>query len=100
MLQTTPPYGGEDYYLAGRAYLLTGDYVKSRAAFVEAKNRLQALDDPNRRSILNEIAMGLAIIDNTFTQKALADNLSKNTLTPGTNTNTNSNSASNANPVR
>ncbi len=92
------PQDAEDYYLLGRAYLLTGDYIKARAAFVEAKKRFTEVDAPNRRPVLNEIAMGIVIIDNTFTQKALADELSKNALTLGGNTNTNVNSnASNAN---
>jgi len=83
------PQDAEDYYLLGRAYLLTGDYVKARAAYVEAKKRFNEVDDPNRRPVLNEIAMG---IDNTFTQKALADELSKNALILGSNTNSNVNS--------
>ena len=89
--ETTPPHGGEDYYLLGRAYLLTGDYVKARTAFTEAKGRVQELQEINRGPILNEIAMGMAIINNTFTQKALADDLSKITLTNGGASNSNSN---------
>lgn len=89
---TTPPHDGEDYYLLGRAYLLTGDYVKARAAFDEAKKRTNEIQEINRKPVLNEIAMAMAIINNTFAQRALTDDISKNTLS-NSNTNSNSNSA-------
>lgn len=95
MRSTTPPHDGEDYYLLGRAYLLTGDYVKARTAFVEARNREQELKDSNRQTILIETAMAISILNNTFTQRALAEELSKIGLgpkpntTPGANSNVN-----------
>jgi serine/threonine protein phosphatase PrpC len=88
---TTLPRDAEDYYLLGRAYLLTGDYVKARAALVEAKNRAQEIKDVNKKLVLNEIAMAMAILNNTFTQRALADDLSKNGLGSNSNTNTGTN---------
>lgn len=103
MSTASPPHDAEDYYLLGRAYLFTGEYVKSRAAFVEAKNRVQEMKEVNRKPILNDIAMGLSIIDNTFSQKGFADNLSKNALTSEGNvngngkSNTKMNSAPNSN---
>jgi serine/threonine protein phosphatase PrpC len=83
----TTPHDGEDYYLLGRAYLLTRDYAKSRAAFVEARNRTQEIEEINKKPVLIEIAMALAIIDNTFAQRALAEELSKGALTSNSNTN-------------
>jgi tetratricopeptide (TPR) repeat protein len=85
---------GEDYYLLGRAYLLTGDYVKARNAFMEARNRLQEINEINRKPIMYETAMGMAILNNMFTQRALADDLSSLGLSstskgPGTNSNSN-----------
>jgi serine/threonine protein phosphatase PrpC len=85
---TTLPRDAEDYYLLGRAYLLTGDYVKARGAYVEAKNRAQEIKGANKKLVLNEIAMAMAILNNTFTQRALADDLSKNGLGSNSNTNT------------
>jgi serine/threonine protein phosphatase PrpC len=96
----TPPHDGTDYYLLGRAYMLTGDYVKARAALVEAKGRSQEIQDINKKPILNEIAMALVICDNTFTQKALIDELKKNALTSGNGTNSNTAPASNVNVNR
>lgn len=89
------PHDATDYFLLGRAYLLTGDYVKARAAFVEAKNRAQEIQEINRKPVLHEIAMAMAILNNTFTQKALADDLAKGGLgsnsnsAPGGNANVN-----------
>jgi len=88
---TALPREAEDYYLLGRAYLLTGDYVKARAAFVVAKDRAQEIKDVNKKLVLNEIAMAMAILNNTFTQRALADDLSKNGLGSNSNTNTGAN---------
>jgi predicted Zn-dependent protease len=92
---TTPPHDGEDYYLLGRAYLLTGDHAKARAAFMEARNRLGEINDINRKPILYEIAMAMSILNNTFTQRALADDLSG--LGLGSNSNTNTNTGTNGN---
>lgn len=91
------PRDGEDYYLLGRAYLLTGDYVKARSAFEEARRRTPEIEEINRRPVLNEIAMAMVIIDNTFAQRALTEQLSRTTLS---NSNTHSNSNSNANVNR
>jgi serine/threonine protein phosphatase PrpC len=88
------PHDAKDYYLLGRAYLITGDYVKARAAFSEAKKRAQEIDPLNQKTLLNEIAMGMVIIDNTFTQKALADEISKNALTTSGSSSSNVNSNS------
>jgi hypothetical protein len=92
---TTPPHDGEDYYLLGRAYLLTGDHAKARAAFMEARNRVGEINDINRKPILYEIAMAMAILNNTFTQRALADDLSTSGLSSNSNTNTGANGNAN-----
>lgn len=85
------PHDGEDYYLLGRAYLLTKDYAKARSALVEARNRTQEIDEINKKPVLIDIATSLAIIDNTFAQRALAEELSKLGLSSNSNTNGNSN---------
>lgn len=86
----TPPHG-EDYYLLGRAYLLTKDYAKARSALVEARDRTKEIDEINKKSVSIDIATSLAIIDNTFAQRGLAEELSKLGLTANSNTNGNSN---------
>lgn len=58
----TNPQDGEDYYLLGRAYLLTGEWYQARTAFNTAKSRLSEVDKRDRQTISNEIEMALAII--------------------------------------
>lgn len=53
----------EDYFLLGRAFLLSGKYWEARRAFTEARNRLpQVVDQNNAKTMAHEIAMALAII--------------------------------------
>jgi len=56
------PQEAQDYFLLGRAYLLTGQYFQARNAFNTAKSRLSELDPKDRQTISNEIEMALAII--------------------------------------
>jgi cytochrome c-type biogenesis protein CcmH/NrfG len=56
------PKEAQDYFLLGRAYLLTGEYFQARNAFTTAKSRLSELDPKDRQTISNEIEMALAII--------------------------------------
>lgn len=56
------PQEAQDYFLLGRAYLLTGEYFKAKNAFNTAKSRLSELDPNDRQTISNEIEMALAII--------------------------------------
>ncbi len=57
------PENAEDFYLIGRAQLLTGKYVEARRSFREAQNRLAQADPMNAKTLANEIAIGLAIVD-------------------------------------
>jgi protein phosphatase len=82
------PQDGVDYYLLGRAYLLTKNYGEARTKFVEARNRSHQIPEINRKPILNEIAMAMAIIDTPFSHKHLEDAISQATLS-NTNSNTN-----------
>ena len=67
----TPPDNAEDFYLLGRAYLLTGKYVEAKEAFTSAKTRLAELDNNNQQMLGNEIAIGLSIVDSSFAKKVL-----------------------------
>jgi hypothetical protein len=56
------PQEAEDYFLLGRAYLLTGEYFLARNAFMTAKSRISEVDGRDTRTISNEIEMALAVI--------------------------------------
>ena len=89
------PQDAEDFYLVGRAYLLTGKYWDAKQAFNEAKNRLASANQADAKTLSTEIAMALAIINNGPAQEAFA----KDIAAQGTasNVNTNTNTGSNAN---
>ncbi len=99
------PQDAEDYFLLGRAYLLTGKYPEAKTAFNEAKNRLAQAKATNSQTLANEIAISMAIINDPFAQKSFEKDFSliksqNNSTTNSSvanaanaaNTNTNSNS--------
>ena len=68
----------EDYYLLGRAHLLTLNLPKAKESFEEARKLLSdpdAADNVNVKTLENEIAIGLALTNNPFTPKMLRDEL-------------------------
>ncbi|MBX3299058.1 MAG: serine/threonine-protein phosphatase [Acidobacteria bacterium] len=68
-VKTNPdPQDAEDYYLIGRAYLLSGDFPKARTAFTESKNRFDGIDPANAEVIKNDIALMLAVTSDTTIQ--------------------------------
>jgi protein phosphatase len=56
----------EGSYLLGRAYFVTGDYIKAKDAFTRAKERLSEVKEINRKTLENEIAIGLSIVENNI----------------------------------
>ena len=84
------PQDCEDYYLLGRAYMLTGDFIKARAAFNESRNRLADADPVNAKILASDIAMALAVTNDTTIQKILKTELDAASK-PSANTNTNAN---------
>lgn len=82
------PENSEDYYLLGRAQLLTGKYVEARNSFRLARERIPQADPSNSKTLANEIAMGLAILDAplAFQKEAAAGNA---VTAPNSNTNAN-----------
>ncbi len=56
-----PPEDAEDFYLLGRAYLLTGQFPQAKQAFTQAKERVGQLNETNRRVLANDIETGLII---------------------------------------
>lgn len=77
----------EDYFLLGRAFLLSGKYWEAKRAFNDARNRLATADPSNAKTLAAEISMALAIIESpqateTFTRDMTTAN------STGANTNT------------
>ncbi len=96
----TTPRDAEDYFLLGRAYMLTEKYPEAKKAFEEARNKLDETDFANADVIANDIAAYLAIIENPNAQKMFSDELKKaraNSEMPinGAEENTNTNSGGN-----
>jgi hypothetical protein len=58
------PAEAQDYFLLGRAYLLSGQYFEARNSFNIAKSRITEIDLKDRQTISTEIEMALAIIAN------------------------------------
>ena len=83
------PQDAEDYYLLGRAYLLTGDYPKARAAFLESRNRLVEADPVNAKVLASDISMALAVTNDTTIQTNLRKELEA--AKPPANANTSAN---------
>jgi protein phosphatase len=79
----------EEYYLLGRANLLTGKYAEAKKAFEEAKNRLAQTSEVNSKILANEIAMALAIINDPFAQKAFEKDMTLNKADNSTQANVN-----------
>jgi protein phosphatase len=79
----------EDYYLLGRARLLTGKYPEAKIAFEEAKNRLAQASEVNSKILANEIAMALAIINDPSAQRAFEKDMSLNKSDSDAQSNTN-----------
>ncbi len=65
------PQDCEDHYLVGRAHLLIGDYVKARSSMTEARNRLSEADPANAKTIAVDIAMAIAVLNDTTIQTNL-----------------------------
>jgi cytochrome c-type biogenesis protein CcmH/NrfG len=77
-LQKNPtPQDAEDYYLVGRGYLLTGDFPKAHSAFVESRNRLGEADPINVQVLKDDLAVAIAVTNDTTIQ-----NIVKKELTP------------------
>lgn len=86
-LQRNPtPQDAEDYYLVGRAYLLTGDFTKAHDAFIESRNRLGEADPINAQVLRDDLAVAIAVTNDTTIQSIV-----KKELAPPAAANTNAN---------
>ena len=86
------PTDAADFYLLGRSLMLTGKTVEAKRQFELAKERLPQVDENERKTLANEIALALAVVDNPVALEAFK----KSTEVP---TNANTNTAANS-PIR
>lgn len=89
LAKTPAPDDAESFYLQGRAYMLTGDYIKARSAFVAARSLIDKADSVNAKVIVSDIAIAMAITNDPTAQKNLKAelDLAKPLGTANTNTN-------------
>jgi serine/threonine protein phosphatase PrpC len=82
------PRDAEDYFLVGRAHLLLGQYAEAKRAFGESKNRIAAgdVDQNNRKTIETEIAIAMAVLNDTTVQVILREQLAGQTGAANANT--------------
>lgn len=85
----------DDYFLLGRAFLLTGKGWEAKRSLNEAKNRLAQADPANAKTMAAEIAMALTIIETPGAAEAFAKELASNNT--GVILNANSSPNSNVN---
>ncbi len=71
------PRDAEDYFLLGRAYMLTEKYPEAKKAFEESRNKLAKTDFSNADVLANDIAAYLAIIENPNAQKMFSEEVKK-----------------------
>ncbi len=82
------PRDVDDYYLLGRAYLLTGDYTKARLTLTEARTHLPEADPSNAKVLASDIAIAMAVTNDTTIQTMLKKELDA-IVKPAANTNSN-----------
>ena len=79
----------DDYFLLGRAFMLTGKYWEAKRAFQEARNRLATADPNNAKTLATEISMALAIIESSEATETFTKDMTTAGSTGSTNSNTN-----------
>lgn len=79
------PQDAADFYLLGRAYLLTGKYTEAKQSLTTAKNLSGQSDDVNKKTLSHEIAMSLAIINDPFALKAFEKDIADEAAADSTN---------------
>ncbi len=87
----------EEFYVLGRAQLVTKDYIEAKKNFTEAKNRLSQADEENSKVLATEIALGLAVINGQFSLKDFEKELPS--IQTG-DSNTNSSENTNTSPIQ
>ena len=83
------PRDAEDFFLVGRAQMLLGKYPEAKQAFTEARARMlmpDGVDPNNKRTIETDIAVAMAVMNDTTVQ-----NIFRTQLDSTANTNANAN---------
>jgi serine/threonine protein phosphatase PrpC len=96
------PEDASDFYLLGRANLLLQKQQQAKQQFLLAQQNLSKMpDDAERKTLSNEIALGLAVVDNEPAVASFKKSTESNTSISNTNTNSNSSTVANSNlPIR
>lgn len=87
---TTMPEDAEDFYLLGRANLLSGKFPEARQMFTQARDRLAQTSGINDKVLANDIETGLLIVEVPSAQDEFKKRLNinqPNTNSPQTNAN-------------
>ena len=81
------PSDAEDFYLVGRAQLLLGQYNEAKRSFTESRARIAAgdVDPANRKTLENEIAISMAVLNDTTVQGILRSQLGSTQSPANTN---------------
>jgi hypothetical protein len=84
--KTATPTDAADFYLLGRALLLTGKTNEAKRQFELARERLPQVDEAERKTLSNEITFALATIDNPEAVKNITastqNNVNANSIVP------------------
>jgi hypothetical protein len=85
------PRDAEDYFLVGRANMLLGQFPEARKAFAESRNRIAAgeVDKNNARTLETEIAIAMAVTNDSTVQSILKTGLDASKSTANSNSNIN-----------
>lgn len=93
------PKEAADFFWLGRALLLTGETVQAGRAYEEARRLLPSYPvQADVKTMENEIAMALAIINSETARESFARSVAANAVAANTNANTNTNAAANVPP--
>ena len=90
----------DDYFLLGRAFMLTGKYWEAKRAFNEARNRLATADPNNGKTLATEISMALAIIESPQATESFTRDVATANAATSANSNTNAQPQTQTLPLR
>ena len=90
----------DDYFLLGRAFMLTGKYWEAKRAFNEARNRLATADPNNGKTLATEISMALAIIESPQATESFTRDVATANAASSANSNTNAQPQTQTLPIR
>lgn len=87
--EVPPAEDAEDFYLIGRARMLTGEFQAARFAFIEAQKLLTRSEPSNTKILIGDIATGLTITNDPILQTRFKQEIDANSKVLMGNTNVN-----------